>query len=104
MEEVLIENGNVLLFENNDVIIRKLNIFIKNGKIEKLFSDNEKNKVYEEYNINASKVGNSNTLKNVHIIDATDKVVMPGLINVHAHIPMSIFRETTEGCKLYDWH
>ena len=37
MEEVLIENGNVLLFENNDVIIKKLNIFIKNGKIEKLF-------------------------------------------------------------------
>ena len=62
MEEVLIENGNVLLFENNEVIIKKLNIFIKNGKIEKLFSDNEKNKVYEEYNINALKVGNSDTL------------------------------------------
>ena len=28
---------------------------------------------------------------------------MPGLINVHAHIPMSIFRETTEGYKLYEW-
>ena len=28
---------------------------------------------------------------------------MPGLINTHAHIPMSIFRESTEGCKLYDW-
>lgn len=103
MEEVLIENGNVLLFKNNDIIIKKLNIFIKNGKIEKLFSDNEKNKVYEEYNINASEEENIDTLKNIHIIDAIDKVVMPGLINVHAHIPMSIFRETTEGCKLYDW-
>ena len=29
MEEVLIENGNVLLFKNNDIIIKKLNIFIK---------------------------------------------------------------------------
>ena len=61
MEEVLIENGNVLLFKNNDIIIKKLNIFIKNGKIEKLFSDNEKNKVYEEYNINASEEENIDT-------------------------------------------
>lgn len=101
MEEVLIKNGNVLLFENNDVIIKKLNIFIKNGKIEKLFSNEEKDKVYKEYNIEISE--SDNTLKNTHIIDATNKIVMPGLINVHAHIPMSIFRETTEGCKLYDW-
>ena len=28
---------------------------------------------------------------------------MPGLINAHTHIPMSIFRETTEGCSLYEW-
>lgn len=94
MEEVLIKNGDVLLFENNDVIIKKLNVLIKNGKIEKLFFNEEKDKIYELYKINE---------ENVHVIDATGKVVMPGLINVHAHIPMSIFRETTEGCKLYDW-
>ena len=37
------------------------------------------------------------------VIDATDKVVMPGLINTHAHIAMSIFRGTFEGCDLYTW-
>lgn len=94
MEEVLIKNGDVLLFENNDVVIKNLNVLIKSGKIEKVFSNEEKNKIYELYKINE---------ENVHTIDATGKVVMPGFINAHAHIPMSIFRETTEGCKLYDW-
>ena len=28
---------------------------------------------------------------------------MPGLINTHAHIAMSIFRGTFEGCDLYTW-
>lgn len=36
-------------------------------------------------------------------IDATNKVVMPGLINTHAHAPMSIFRETLDGYNLQDW-
>ena len=28
---------------------------------------------------------------------------MPGLINTHAHVPMSIFRETVDGYGLQDW-
>lgn len=37
------------------------------------------------------------------VIDATGKIVMPGLINTHAHVPMSIFRETVDGYGLQDW-
>ena len=37
------------------------------------------------------------------VIDASGKVVMPGIINTHAHVPMSIFRETADGYTLQDW-
>ena len=36
-------------------------------------------------------------------IDAAGKVVMPGFVNTHAHVPMCIFRETLDGYNLQDW-
>ena len=43
------------------------------------------------------------TTENTKIIDATRKVVLPGLINTHAHVSMSIFRETLDGYSLQEW-
>ncbi len=37
------------------------------------------------------------------IIDAEGKICMPGLINTHTHLSMSIFRETLDGYTLQDW-
>ena len=37
------------------------------------------------------------------VIDVTRKVVMPGLINTHCHVPMSVFRETVDGYITQDW-
>lgn len=36
-------------------------------------------------------------------IDANENVLMPGLINAHCHVAMSIFRETVDGYNLQDW-
>ena len=37
------------------------------------------------------------------IIDATGKVVMPGLINTHTHVPMVLFRGIADDLKLSEW-
>lgn len=81
---MLIKNGNVIIFENNDVKVRKVDIKIKGNVIAKIAED-----IKPE--------------ENEKIIDATNKVVMPGLVNTHAHIAMSIFRGTFEGYDLYTW-
>lgn len=86
MQNLLIKNGKVLLFSENDVLIKEKDILVEKGKITKISDKIEESEV-----------------NNAYVIDAKNHIVMPGLINTHAHIPMSIFRETTEGYKLYDW-
>ena len=81
---MLIKNGKVFVFEQNDVKIKDYDIKIENNIIKKIAKD-----------IKAE--------ENEKVIDASGKVVMPGLINTHAHIAMSIFRGTFEGCSLYTW-
>ena len=81
---ILIKNGKVLLFENEEVTIREKDIRINDEKIEEIGE-------------------NLNKKENEYLIDAKDKIVMPGLINTHTHIAMCIFRGTFEGCNLYTW-
>ncbi len=37
------------------------------------------------------------------VIDASNHIVMPGLINTHTHIAMTLFRGYGEGLPLHDW-
>lgn len=86
MKDILIQNGTVLFFteDTSEIYFEKKDILLSEGKIQKIEDRIESSPDYT-------------------IIDATQKCVMPGLINTHTHLPMSIFRETFEGCTLYDW-
>ena len=79
---------------------------IKNGIV--ITMDEKREKRYEKLdivikdNIIVELVKNYNKEADL-VIDANDKIVMPGLINCHTHLGMSIFRATNDSLELNDW-
>ncbi len=83
--EILIKNCNLIsMDENREKIENNIDILIKDNRIFKIGKNIPENKEYK-------------------IIDATNKFVLPGFINTHTHIGMSIFRESVDGYTTQDW-
>lgn len=83
--KICIKNCTLISMDlTKDKIATNMDILIEDSKISKIAKDID------------GKIADK-------VIDATGKVVMPGLINTHAHVPMSIFRETLDGYNLQDW-
>lgn len=83
-----------------------MKILIKNATLIAMTSKTEKIEKNRDLLIEGNKIkkiGENIQDKDAIILDATNKIVMPGLINTHAHIAMSVFRETLEGYSLQDW-
>ena len=79
----VIKNGQVISMDSNRDKIENIDIVIKDDKIIDLVKDY--NGEYDE------------------IIDATNKIVMPGLINAHTHLGMSMFKATNDSLTLMEW-
>ena len=83
--KILIKNCNLIsMDEKREKIEYSVDILIDDNKIKKI-----------EKNI----IGKSD----YKIINACNKYVLPGFINTHAHIGMSIFRESVDGYTTQDW-
>ena len=83
-----------------------MKIIIKNTNL--ISMDSKKDRIQENIDIlieeNKIKKIEKNIQENVDkIIDGKDRYVMPGLINTHGHVPMSIFRETVDGLTTQKW-
>ena len=79
----VIKNGTVLTMSPNREKIENIDIVIKDNEIIELVNDYKGQ--YDE------------------LIDATNKIVMPGIINAHTHLGMSYFRATNDNLTLQDW-
>ncbi len=87
MYEIGIFNAKILTMDKDFSIINNGTILIKNGKIDKI-------------------VKSDLDLENFLVekkIDATGKLIMPGLINVHTHSAMTIFRGFADDIALQEW-
>ena len=85
--DMLIVNGTIISMDSNRTILEPGNIAIKDGKI-----------------VAVEITGSSkNELKAKETIDATGKLVMPGLINTHTHAAMTIFRGYADDLPLMEW-
>lgn len=79
---------------------------IRNGQV--ISMDSKRDKQYEVMDIAIENdtiiyVGSHYDGSYDEEIDATDKVVMPGLINCHTHLGMSVFRTTNDDLTLDTW-
>ena len=83
--KILIKNANLIsMSEEREKYEENIDILINNNLIERI----DKNIISDE---------------NTKVINANKKIVMPGFINTHAHVGMSIFRETLDGYNLQQW-
>ncbi len=82
--DLILKNGNLIDYEGN--IFKNKNIYIKEGKIFKI------EKFEENKNIEGNK-----------IVDCKGKFISPGMVNLHVHSPMNIFKGIAEDVDIDTW-
>ncbi len=75
---------NALILSPNNFIDKPQDILIKNDLISEI----------------SDEINNDNVDK---IIDATDKILLPGLVNTHTHLSMTLFRGLADDLSLDEW-
>lgn len=81
---ILIKNTNLITMNSKKEVLKNADLAIQDGKIKYI------NNIPESYL--AEK-----------IINGVDKITMPGLINTHTHIPMSLFRNYADDLPFWKW-
>ena len=85
--DLVILGGTVVTMDAGKRVIENGAVAVKNGEIVAVGTSKE---------VSASYTGR-------RIIDATGKVVIPGLVNTHTHIPMTLFRGLADDLDLQEW-
>jgi len=85
--DIIIEHAQVLTMDSNHEIFKNTSVVIKQGRIIDIEASDS---IAIKYSA-------------TRIIDGKDKLVMPGLVNTHTHVPMNLFRGYSDDQPLHDW-
>jgi len=85
--DTIIHNGTIVTINRDFDVIYDGLICIKNGKIEIVSSIPT-----DDFPSGAKDV-----------IDAKGGIIMPGLVNTHTHLPMTLLRGIADDLPLFDW-
>jgi 5-methylthioadenosine/S-adenosylhomocysteine deaminase len=85
--DLIIRGGTVVTMDAEKHLIENGAIAIKNGEIVAVET--------------SDKIGRDYTAK--QSVNANGKVIIPGLINTHTHIPMTLFRGIADDLDLQEW-
>src|SRR5437867_7040061 len=85
--DLIITGGTVVTMDNSRRIIENGAVAVKNGRILAIARATEMARAYAA----------------AEVINAGGKVVIPGLINGHTHVPMTLFRGLADDLDLQEW-
>lgn len=85
--DLIIHSGCVIALDRNSDIIKNASVLIRNGRIERV----------EREGFDAS------ACCAAEVVDAGGCIILPGLVNTHAHLPMSLFRGLADDLPLEEW-
>ena len=76
--------------------------------IRYLITQNADRQILENVDLKVSEdeisaIGRDLSTGNEEVLDCSDKVVMPGLINAHTHVSMTLLRGISDDLDLDDW-
>jgi 5-methylthioadenosine/S-adenosylhomocysteine deaminase len=83
LADVLIKNGYVITMDSKRRVFRSGSVAIEDGKV--------------------SEIGKEIKAKSDRTIDARGKAVLPGLINAHTHLSMTLLRGVADDMPLMEW-
>lgn len=81
---ILIKNTTLITMNEKKEILENVDLAIENNKIKYI------GKVSDDFEAEET-------------LDGTGKITMPGLINTHTHIPMSLFRNYADDLPFWEW-
>lgn len=85
--DLLVLNGTLVTMDKGHRVIEDAGVAIENGRIVAV---GQRKDIIRRFTSSQT-------------VDARDKIIIPGLINGHTHIPMTLFRGLADDLDLQDW-